>query len=138
MRWHVANGELVVSRLDASVIFGFHPYSGMELFLEDLRSLVLSEEQRESVVCDLCVRESRRYSGTLLSSLKKMLAVQKSVATWVSAIVVVKMYVRTEYTHTLENCNGSSIDARTQAMLVLIQEVTERPHFLQKLASDES
>jgi hypothetical protein len=61
----------------------FRSFGDMELFLEDPGPLVLCEEQRESMVCRVCLPESGGYSGTLLFAFKKMLAFQTSVAPWI-------------------------------------------------------
>jgi hypothetical protein len=72
-----------VSIRHCSVASGFRSFGDMELFLEDRGPLVLCEEQRESLVCSVCLLESGGYSGTLLFAFKKMLAFQTSVAPWI-------------------------------------------------------
>ena len=75
--------QFVVSLRYLSVAFGFRSSSDMELFLEGRGSVVLCEEQRESMVRSLCLRELGWYSRAILLALKKMLALQTLVAIWI-------------------------------------------------------
>jgi hypothetical protein len=74
--------ENFVSHQYLSLAYLARSGSRMELFLEDHRSLVFGEERRKSMVHSIRLREPGWHSGTLLLTLKRMLALQtKTVAT---------------------------------------------------------